>query len=169
MVCSECNDGDAVLVACSGTQDTVCSDCPDVTNAWLVGQEPCDYVCASGFYGAIDSSGAGVCTACSVCNDTSVVETACTHSTDTQCRNCDIVANAVFVGQGSCDYECTSAHYMSETGDCEPCTQCGVGEVVGLLCTSDSDSTCCTVGFGEVVVDPQTCDVECQSGTFQVR
>ena len=162
--CTACGD-EAVIAECTGTLDTVCTNCGTLDNGYLVSWDPCVFGCENGYY-----FGAGVCWACTECGNAGAVS-ACSGTTDTVCRDpCDEIDHGYLVDFVMCLYACDAGYFAEDATTCVACGVCGGGTFAVGGCNGTHDvvcSTCVDQANADVwEVGDGTCGVACHSGYF---
>ena len=165
--CTTCGNGEYLQSACSDTQDTMCSSCPDAPfNAVVTDILACEWTCTSGFF-----EDNGACTPCSTCGGGQLLFAVCTDTTDTQCVDCygNVPENGYFAGYDivtdECAWACNQGYYSA--GDsCVECRACGVDQLeTGAGCEGEVDRECieCVLPIGAVRTNFTTCDFVCEA------
>lgn len=131
----------------------------------------CEYTCSSGFYRVNDT----LCMQCSspACS-AGFYASECLDSADVVCLPCATPANGPVNWTGGCEWECADGYFLSDSGECVPCTVpvCFPGfRPVACSRTGDAYCAACDVPGG----DPGgyvwsefggVCGLECTGGFY---
>ena len=178
--CPDCPHGEYALEECDGLSLAVCVACDNAprSDVVYVGEgssfdEACVWLCPPGFFRDGD-----LCLTCTEgCGPGLVVSSVCGPTQDTVCSTCEEVglylpANATF--DDDCMFVCNTDYTLSFDVNgseiCAPCSECGVGEVVDVVCRPYADTLCtyCTDGpFDAVYIEVGGCDWICPTNFYR--